>query len=92
MHKINAKAQALGKAIGKKVTGKVSDILSAPQRTIYGIKKAGADAGVKAIKNARAYDDAPNFDRGAPTDAFKARAVAEAVKGKFKLPMTKIKK
>lgn len=63
-----------------KVVDVVSDALSAPARLRSAAiqKKSGQDA--VRIKEARAYDNAPNIENGAVTDAFKARSLATQAK------------
>lgn len=80
MHKINA----LSKAIGKKVVGTASDVLSAPSRARHAIRGAKYDRERNALTTARKYDKAPNYDgSGKITDAFKARSVAEGIRRKY---------
>jgi len=84
---------ALDKAFKNKISGvkkaivdKTSDVLSAPARAYHGAKQKRADSDYRTLKRARAWDDAPSFDRhtGMPTDAFKARTMAGEVKSRYK--------
>lgn len=69
----------------KKVIGVTSDILSAPARMKANRVIKQADSDVKILKEARAYDNAPNFnDDGSVTDAFKVRSLASDVKDRLK--------
>lgn len=78
----------LGNALNNKIQGakkavidKTSDVLSAPARMYYGAKSRQSDRDYNTLKRARAYDDAPSFDKlGNPTDALKARTAADEVR------------
>lgn len=79
---------ALGTALNNKISGAkkavvsvASDVMSAPARAYYSAKSRQADRDYNTLKRARAYDDAPNFNRdGSPSDALKARTAADEVK------------
>lgn len=67
--------------VKKKVIGVTSDVLSAPARAYYGAKSRQSTRDYNTLKRARAYDDAPSFDRlGRPSDALKARTAADEVR------------
>lgn len=69
------------KKIKNKVVDIVSDIISVKPR--WKAKKAmmQADYDVATLKKARSYDSAPDFDEmGMPTDAMKARTMADTVR------------
>lgn len=69
----------------KTIVDKTSDVLSAPARAYYGMKSAQSDSDTKTLKTARSYDNAPSFtSTGAPSDALKARTMADEVKGRLK--------
>lgn len=71
--------------IRKKSINATANVLSAKAQIKSKLSRMRSDADVKAIKRARAYDDAPNYDsKGRPTEAFKARSVAESVKRRIR--------
>ena len=64
-----------------KVIDKTSDVLSAPARMTSNAKIRQSTRDFQALRTARAYDDAPNFDNfGRPTNALKARTAADEVR------------
>lgn len=67
-------------SIKKKIIDIASDVLSAPVRAYYGSKARQANSDADVLQYARKFDDAPNVHNGMPTDAFKARNVAESVR------------
>ncbi len=70
-------------ALKNKIVGKTSDILSAPKRGYFGIKKANADSDTGVLKAAREVKGAPKFLPGkGPTEAFKLKSVADMIKAK----------
>jgi hypothetical protein len=74
------------KALKSKIIGGVANALSAPSQIKAKLSKSQADSDVKTIKQARAYDKAPdNADGGR---AGMARSLAQDVKdrltGKYK--------
>lgn len=80
----NGRAKALMGRIKGAVIDKASDVMSAPARAYYGLKSRRSASDAKVLRQARAYDNAPNFDdKGMPTDAFKTRSVADAVRAKY---------
>ncbi len=67
--------------VKKKVISVASDVMSAPARAYYGAKQAQGARDYNTLKRAKAYDDAPSFDKlGNPSDALKARTAADEVK------------
>jgi len=67
------------------VINATANVLSAPAQLNAKRNMLRADADTKALKTARSYDNAPDFnDDGSVTDAFKARMVAEEVKQRLK--------
>jgi len=68
----------------EKIIDVTSDVLSAPARLKARKTMRQADSDVKILKEARAYDNAPNFnDDGSVTDAFKVRSLARGVKDRL---------
>lgn len=54
-------------------------VMSAPSVISSKIKGYKADRDANIIKTSRAYDNAPNIDRGGPTDAMKSRTAADRI-------------
>lgn len=72
------------KAIKDKVIDKTANVISAPSRLKSKLKQKRAESDYKVLKGARSYKGAPNFDdEGRPTDAFKMRTMADAVKTRY---------
>lgn len=68
------------KTIKQGVIGATSDILSAPAKLKAIRSKQQADSDISTLKTARSYKGAPGMDmNGNPTDAFKARSLAQDV-------------
>jgi len=69
------------KNIIKKAQNTVGTVIAAPAIVKSKTKQNRADSDFKALKKAKEYAGAPDFDDyGKPTDAFKARTVADGVK------------
>lgn len=67
------------------VINTASKVMSAPHRAYYGLKKSRAESEAKVLREAKMYDNAPNFDeKGNPTNAYKARFMAKMIKDKYK--------
>lgn len=82
-------AKESAKKAKAKTVDVVSDVMVAPARMQLKRTMKQSDKDVKALKTARAYDDAPSFDsKGMPTDAMKARSAADEVR----MRLTKKKK
>lgn len=69
--------------IRKGAINATATVLSAPSVLKSRISQASGNADFKALKTANGYKGAPDFDNGVPTDAFKARSVADGVKRKM---------
>lgn len=54
--------------------------MSAPARAYHGLRSKRSERDYKALVRARGYGNAPDFHNGMPTDAFKARAVADGIR------------
>ena len=80
------------KKIKNKAIDVTSDILSAKPRwnVKEDIKQSTYDTAT--LKKARAYDNAPDFVGGKPTDAFKVRAMADEVRTRLKKKKKKTNK
>lgn len=72
------------KALGKRVTNAVGSALSAPSRARQAYRGSKYGTAAKALKTARGFDGAPDFDDKGVTPAFKARSVAEGIRSKYK--------
>lgn len=71
----------LSKKIKNKIIDIASDVMSFKPRRNAKKAMVQADYDVAILKQARSYDDAPDFDdMGMPTDAFKTRTMADAVR------------
>jgi len=69
------------KNIIKKAQNTVGTVIASPAIVKSKIKRSRADADFKALKRAKKYKGAPDFDDyGKPTDALKARTIADGVK------------
>jgi hypothetical protein len=66
----------------KKIIKTTARVISKPSRVKSAIRGAKADAQRAIIVKARAYDNAPDFVNGKPTDAFKVRSLAADIKAK----------
>lgn len=67
--------------IKKAVTDVGGAILASPVTIPGKIKAKRMDRDIATLKRARAYDNAPDHDeQGNPTDAFKARSMADMVR------------
>lgn len=73
---MNYKAHALGKKLKDTVKG-AGSVVAIPFRN-RSAAKANRDA--DTLIRARKFDKMPNFANGAPTEAFKARALADEVR------------
>ena len=60
------------------------DIKLQANRPVNYFKRKKAEARTKIIKRARAYDNAPNFKNGQPTDAYKTRFMADEIRREIK--------
>ncbi len=80
---MKSKTIALVNRMKKSLVDKTSDVLSAPHRAYYGMKARKAAKDTQTLRTAKSYDNAPDFDNGAPTDAFKARSLADRIKRKY---------
>lgn len=74
---MNAKVSALK----KKIIGKVSDAISLPKRSYFGIKGAEASVDADILKTARKLKGTPKFEPGkGVTEAGKYQSVADVIK------------
>ncbi len=70
-------------SIKRKIINSTANVLSFPARALYGHRGAKATAKTNIIKQARKFENAANFDSsGMPTDAFKYRTQADAIRRK----------
>ena len=75
---------AKAKALGKKIKNAVVSAVATPLTFNSDRRKTRFDRDAKTLKDARAYDNAPNFDDKGATPAYKARFMAEVVRNKYK--------
>lgn len=78
------------KKIGGVVKSKAADAISGALNIPRSLKDAKVKQTLGAVRQARKYDNAPNYDgSGEVTDAFKVRSVRDGLVGEY---LNKIKK
>lgn len=79
-----------GLSVGKSITGPVSSIIAGVSSIGDKMRKRRYDKTLSVVREARKYDNAPNFDgSGKITDAFKVRSVRDGMVGDY---MERVKK
>ena len=75
----------------RKILNFVGGVLASPSVLASKIRAKRSDRDFKILRYARNYDEAPNYDsRGRPTDAFKARSLADEVRTRLTRKAKKI--
>lgn len=66
--------------MGKGIINATANVLSAPAQIKSALSQRQATSDFQTLKKANQFKGAPDFQRGQPTEAFKARSLAQDVK------------
>lgn len=76
------KAAGAAASTKERIINTTASVISAPKVIRRNIKGNIAASEAKVVQQARKFDNAPNFQNGKPTDAFKVRSAAADIKRK----------